>query len=1004
MNASMLAARLRALMAERGPLPAEAAEMARQWALLLADALDRLERAVSWAAKGLRSEAIALVRMAPSVYETAMLSWDPTLAGWDDFCRRHRLERPPVLLRDTLDRLNECTLQLEPIQTALARWRKLNIGRAPATERLDQMRTLRALDPDNPIWIDDAPSLERAALDEVTGACERALALWELDRVSNAIRWLESGRWLHAPASAAATALRARVRDLSGRSALERAKGVVARLHAEYMAESIDAAQERLAEWEALRAFLAESGVDLPADLIDSVRPVVEWIRERQEASQRLLEHRTRESELRALVESPAATLGALESLLATLDTGPSPIDARLRAAAKRRIGDLRRIRTVRRVLLTAACLLAAAVLLLSALWIVDRHQQRVREEQFLASVDAAVARDDLESIDAMIDRALAEEPRLGEGGAPVEARRRLANAFAERLRNDATFERGLAEAGDPADPSASDSAVAALDALARTAEQRARLDEWRHAHRRAEAARQQARDLAFVDALAEIEGGLAELAAAASIGVGNSAEAEAQEEARADARNPDSKTTRLRAETESLERLRLRLDALEASPGISPPALARAKPVRLRLETMAQARSQALALERARAEEALEIESILRRLHDPHDLAAHLRRFGEGRPESVHAQGFLDAALDEPAWRAIQAWPSARSVIRAPIAALDEPQRVEARRALRAYAESHPRSIHAEAARKALPYLEPAGDWRRWFASVLDASPLFTLRSLQLQNGDRYYYEETSLPQSLSDGQRVYRVVTRLRDPAKRAFDSEHLRIERHRIRFDGDSPQRDLARTIRASLRAGELDGVEGLLLTIQLIRDSGSVDAVLRAHLIAGLLERLAHAAPPLAPLTALAVRRLAEQQLDRIEWLDPRSLETLDRSREIDAMLPRLIETQRWTEAWRTGARSADLALAATLEPVGLLLLVDGEGGREARFAGKPVEGDLVVVRAADANGVDRWRVVGRVHADGSVTLDHALTKSIPSGTPLFQWRESIPEGPSGGARP
>jgi len=964
MNAATLAAQMRMLLAARGTPPPDAAETAQRWASLMTDAQRRLEQAVSWAARGLRTEAIGLAQSAPSIFETATTAWDPSLAGWDDYCQRHHFARPPIILRPAVERLSECALRLEPARAALARWRKLNIGRAPATERLDQMRLLRQLDPDTPAWLDDAPALERLALQEVVASCERSLALWEIERVWNAIRWIESGEWVEAPAKAATATLRERVRELSGRSALDRARGVVARLHGEYMAESVDAATEHLREWEALRAFLAESGVDPPADLAESVRPVVEWIRERQEASQRLLEHRTNAAELKALIEAPSATLAECERLLDTVESGPEPIEPQLRSAARRRIATLQRERLIRRTALVGACVIVAAALLTSALWIIERHNRSVRAEQFLAKVDQSIARDDLEGLDDLVDRMVAEDPRLAATAAPAEAQRRVANARAERLRNDASFEAGLAAAGDPASPEARSDAMDALEPFARTAEQRARLESWRDGRRRAESSRQQARDLAFAQALAELEQALGRIASEGDAASGSS------------------------ADDDALAGIRARLDALERSPGVSAPAMARARPVRLRLETLERAQEQRMALARALAEEALEIDALLPLIRDPHAYAAGLRRFGESRPASPHAEGFLDAAIDEPAWRAALSWPAAVAGVSGPVAALNEARRDEARRALRAFVEAHPRAVHAEAARAALDHLQPSNEWRRWLTSVLDASPIFSLRTVRLRNGERYYYEALQPPQPTSDGVRVYRVVKRLRDPGKGLFDTEFVRIDPRQIVEDGDSPQMTLARELRAALRAGELDGVIGLLTVIGRIGDATAVDAVLRAELLAGLLERLERAAPALAPALAPAAQRLAEEHLDRIEWLDPRVTEGRDRSREVDASLPRIIESTRWREAWRSGAMRADQGLAVALEPVGMLLRVDGAA--TARFARAPTSGELIALRAGGDRD-DGMFVVGRVDASGEVSLDAAHADELPSGTPLFQRR-------------
>ncbi|MBM4111845.1 MAG: hypothetical protein FJ253_00470 [Phycisphaerae bacterium] len=989
MNPAALAAKLRAIMASRASAaPPDAAELAQRWASLLGDAHLRLDRAVAWAQKGLRSEAAELVRAAPSVYETAAAAWDPSLAGWDDYCVRHRLPRAPLLPRESVDRLNACHLELEPLLGALARWRKLNIGRAAATERLDQMRTLRRLDPNGTPWVDDAPSLERAALAEALEASERALALWEIDRVWTVIRWIEAGEWISAPAEAAAAALRERVRELSGRSALERAKEVVQRLHAEYMAESVDLAEERLREWEALRSFLAESGVEPPRELDETVQPVVEWLRERQEASQRLLEHRTSVAELAALVESPSVTLAALAALVDRVERGPEPASPALLSAARRRVRSLTRARLARRSLVVLAGVAAASILLVSAFVLVERQARRDAAQQFLLRIDRSIAAGDLDGLDALVDRAMEEDPRLATGDAPSEARRRIAQARAQRQRDDAAFDAGLDAAGDPTRADATDELLAPLEVLARTAEQRERLELWRERRRGAEQARAAARDAAFNAALVEIE---AALVRAASLG--------------------DSPAAL------ELPAIRGRLEELVATPGVSAPALARARPALVRLESLEQALAQRREFALARARESTEIDAMLPLLRDASAYAEALRRFGQAHPDSPQSEGFLDAAIDEPSWRAVLAWPQARRAVGRSLLDLDDEQRAEARRSLREYAASHPRSVHAFAAALALEHTEPANEWRRWLAGVLDSSPLLSLRQVSMRNGDRWYYEETQAPQPTTDGARVYRIVKRLKDPAKGLFDTEFIRLEPREIVSDGESPQRVLAKALRAALRDNSLNGADGLVASIERVRDATGVNAALRAELLVGLLERLRKASPALAPALENAERRLADFDAGSLEWLDPRSTEATERSREIDAALPRLIETARWSNLRRTKAAEADAELARAYEPVGMLV-ADGDA-LVLKSPATPSVGDLLVIRSAGEGGAagdrgsngaagalggasvaaDRAVVVGRAIAvaDGSirVELDSAALEQFPPGTPVLQQRAGAP---------
>ena len=291
---------------------------------------------------------------------------------------------------------------------------------------------------------------------------------------------------------------------------------------------------------------------------------------------------------------------------------------------------------------------------------------------------------------------------------------------------------------------------------------------------------------------------------------------------------------------------------------------------------------------------------------------------------------------------------------------------------------------MHAHAARKALDHLESQNEWRRWLSNTLDGSPIFGLQCVTLRNGDRYYYEVASTPQPTNDGQRVYRVVRRLSDPARGVFDGEYLRLDPKQIVSDTESPQRRLAQSLRGELRGNGLDGVAGALAVIKQWRDATTVDPILRADVLLGMLQQLSRAAPVLAPALAEAERRLAAFEPESQMWLDPRSSDARERAREIDAALPRVIEVDRWTTVWKESMLEAERLLGERLEPAGLLLR-DGE--RSTVVPSQPLDpGPLVAVIMKGTSA--QLVVVGSVDAARLPSLD-AAADALPSGTPLFR---------------
>lgn len=965
MNLADFTAQLRAMARGNSPRGDAARRAAEQWHEVVSGCLHRLERAADWARRGLRSEAIALAEAMPSVFQLAEAMRDPAMSEWHRFCARHDLPLPPELPSGPLETLRECFVQLEPLRDPLARWRKLNVGRAPATERLDQMRVLRGLDPFNPVWTEMAPPLEQAALAEAVEACERGLALWQLDRVQAVVEWMDAGEWLEAPASEAVAAVRRRMRELGGRSALERARAVVDRLHQEYMAEAIDHAEEPLREWQALRAFMADSGVELPEELTQRVRPVLDWIEERQIEAQRLVDHRTRLAELSAATESSTVTLEQLSRLLSEALAGPEAPAPALAAAARRRIAALRRARTIRRSLAAAGVVLAVAVLALAARAMLDRHARRLAEQRLLSAVTQRLDEHDLEGARrALLERVqadplLAGHPSLETAGALI------AKAEAEQVRRDAEFATRLTQAGDPSSEFASPALVEGLEALARTPAQRASLESWRTAQAQATIDRRQRADAAFIEQLGELERELDELGSS-------------------------SDGTALAAITA----LRARLESLERSPGISAAAAARCGPVRVRVDALAALAEEQAAIARRQGDESRAIERIGTLLRDPAGLAAALDRFADEFPDSEHADGFRLAALDLPSWRGVIEWPAARDAARGRIRASGEDQRAEARQRLRAYIDAHPRSVHASTAQRVLDLLGNHADWRRWVAGVIEGSPLFSLRMVELRNGDRFYYEPSSAPQPASEGQRVYRVVRSLRDPAQGIFLSDYVRVDPGQVLFDGESPQRRFAQQFRTDLRAGAYDGLDGAFLFLRKWRDASDIDAILRADLLIGLLPQLSQSLPSMSQTLLGAESRLTAFEPESVSWLDPQSTDARDRSREIATALPRVIDVDAWARQWRDEVAQAERDLEQHCDPVGVLLR--SAGSITLLIGSTPAPGLLEALVMDE--GTARLVEIGVVDASGTPRVDANKSGSLPSGTLIVQRRTATPAVP------
>jgi hypothetical protein len=282
------------------------AQTAADYAALCREANGRLRRCREYLRRGMRSAAIHLAECPPDLLEQvgALDLPEPSLHDWEEVCASYGLARPVRVMIEAAQEVNEAYAHARPIEDLLSRHRLLALAKAPLRDRLAVLRHLAKRDARSPAWDEDARALERARLAEITAEAVAAIRAKDAAKVDALLDELREPGWR----TPVPKDLRTRIETAAATLHREHAAGdlwaLVPRVRSAVSSGLYDQCQQVLADW---CAVVQRSGVVLPKELRDEIRPLNELID--REDERRDNEHRFDEAcrELRRAVESGAA-------------------------------------------------------------------------------------------------------------------------------------------------------------------------------------------------------------------------------------------------------------------------------------------------------------------------------------------------------------------------------------------------------------------------------------------------------------------------------------------------------------------------------------------------------------------------------------------------------------------------------------------------------------------------------------------------------------------------
>ena len=417
--------------------------MAAAYAEACAEVNQRLGQCDRLLQKGLRSEAIHLADAEPNLLEALATLDFPERSDWEALVALYQLAEAPALIGVAAEALNAAYAEEDPLRDLMRRHRLLALSRMPLPPRLEVMRKIAALDPNNPVWPEDIRTFEQARWLQLQGEAAEIGDRRDLAGLLKILDEVEKGPWIESPPTPLVQGLRRIAKGLGKAKARQGLASIEEALNEAFA--TMDAARGREARqrWDNL---LPEA--DLPQDdpLRDRADPALKWLDYEDRREQAEQEYQEAVLDLEEALDGRAG-LAELDRLGHAVLRDERGIPNTLEARYRERLSELRASSKFRRQLIAGAAALAVA--LLGGLGIAAQRQgARARAveratalfDQYLRSGEIEKAAD---SLDALADR----DPDLAGEAAIVQTRARLREAQIGDQARASLFARALAEA-----------------------------------------------------------------------------------------------------------------------------------------------------------------------------------------------------------------------------------------------------------------------------------------------------------------------------------------------------------------------------------------------------------------------------------------------------------------------------------------------------------------------------------------------------------------------------
>jgi plastocyanin len=216
--------------------------------------------------------------------------------------------------------------------------------------------------------------------------------------------------------------------------------------------------------------------------------------------------------------------------------------------------------------------------------------------------------------------------------------------------------------------------------------------------------------------------------------------------------------------------------------------------------------------------------------------------------------------------------------------------------------------------------------------------------------------------------------------------------KFEQLQLKTEGPSPQMVFGKQLAELIADDEksVNDIDGAFDAMTALRENKTIDGALAAQLMQGLLESMApHMPAVIRPQIEAAVKRIAKEKLDTIDWINPRDADARTRSSDARQAMFKAVQPELWRKEYVSAMESACAPLAMVYEPAGVFVK---SGGKDVFLPNEvtviPANTTLWIAEPPPiGSNLGMMIRLGTVKQDGVVEFAPAAT-TVTSGNMVF----------------
>ena len=441
--------RIHALMERQDVVSSDSVEpLATAYAAEVGQVNDRLAACVNLLRKGLRSEAIQQASIRPNLIEWCAILDFAEIEAWYEILKFFQLERPRTLNREAVRLLQEALIEEQSLDDLLRHHRRMALGKAPLSGRLQVLRRIAQVDSTNPVWTEDVKLWEKARLRQIPLELEAVAKSSDATACRVLVKEVSSNAWRIQPPRELVQEVNAVANELQFASQNAELRVIGAAMSDAFCASDEAKCREQQLLWSALIASMKKPPKQ---DVLELAEPAILWL-EQQDFAKTEEENRLQAvAELEVAIDRSESSMSLMTAYNKATRFG-EPLGLKLESRYRSALGELQ-LRGVRQTVLKVSAIATVALCGLVAFGVWQWRSIRERDVKTAATaLNQLLDEKKLTEAQQYMDNLLTSKPHVAKSAAVQAIAGDLSGRAvieADRLQN---FSKYLQEA-DNADP-----------------------------------------------------------------------------------------------------------------------------------------------------------------------------------------------------------------------------------------------------------------------------------------------------------------------------------------------------------------------------------------------------------------------------------------------------------------------------------------------------------------------------------------------------------------------